>query len=104
MLFKKLTNFSNSIYQLCSLKLLNSRYFLRDIKTTKTEKIKPQPLPLYSFTTFAIHKLRRRVADLFYNQTKGYKNDKAKEAQALKSCSWPASFPCLRGAPNDREA
>ena len=30
---------------------------------------------------------------LFYSK-KRYKNEKAKEAQALKSCFWSASFPC----------
>ena len=49
----------------------------------------------YIFLRILIYrsKHRRRVAGLFYSK-KRYKNEKAKEAQALKSCFWSASFPC----------
>ena len=47
-------------------------------------------------------KHKRRVENLFYSKI-SYKNDKAKEAQALKSRPYSASFPCPGEALNGRE-
>ena len=58
-------------------------------------------LPLYFFNEIYFSKHREKGADLFYKKN-SYKTEKANEADALKSRSWSASFPCLRGAPNGR--
>ena len=52
----------------------------------------------YIFLRILIYrsKHRRRVVGLFHSKER-YKNEKAKEAQALKSYFWSASFPCGGG-------
>lgn len=73
--------------------------FFRDLKTPKSELIKWRVSLSLIFRRNLHSKQKTRVSNLFYNK-KRYNNERAKEAQALKTCSFSASFPCPRVAPN----
>ena len=77
--------------------------FFTDLKTPETEYIEwhvSTPSFIF-FKEIYYSKYRGRVADLFYIKTSN-KTEKANGADALKSRSWSASFPCPRGARNGR--
>ena len=75
--------------------------FFRDLKTPKTELNKWRVSLSLIFDEINIQN-KKQEFQICFTIKKRYNNERAKEAQALKTCSFSASFPCPGGAPDSR--